>query len=40
MRDRLDREATELLGLSRDRALEFPKPGGAYIGSLEIFPSS
>ena len=30
MSDRLDREATELLGLSCDRALEFPKPGGAY----------
>lgn len=30
MRDRLDREATELFGLPLDRALEFPKPGGAY----------
>ena len=40
MRDRLEIEASELFGLSHDRALEFPKLGGAYIGSLEIFPSS
>jgi len=30
MRDRLEIEASELFGLSHDRALEFPKPGGAY----------
>ena len=40
MKDKFIIETTEMLGLSVDRALEFPKPGGAYIRSLEIFPSS
>ena len=30
MKDKFIRETTEMLGLSVDRALEFPKPGGAY----------